>query len=288
MGWLNPASTASPPRVAPTELRPPSPDQVQRLLGHVGEHDPDFTTYLWLAASTGARRSQLLRLRSAEIDARHAAIGFARAYVEGPTGPVLRPTKSHRTYRVAIDDATIQRLIEHRRRAEVRAEANKVELADHGSCSPPRPTVRGRGCLPGYPNVHPARAPCRGGPLSAARPAALYGHPDARHGVAVATVSQRLGDARASTTLDVYSHICIPGADRDAADSIFKTQPRSRASATAMALRLSSGGHWAHRTPNGYGRPNPARLRVAWYRTRRRSSGSPAFQGSTSRRSVYR
>jgi integrase len=36
------------------------------------------------------------------------------------------------------------------------------------------------------------------------------------HGVAVVTVSQRLGHARASTTLNVYGH-CIPGADHDAA-----------------------------------------------------------------------
>ena len=39
------------------------------------------------------------------------------------------------------------------------------------------------------------------------------------HGVAVVTVSQRLGHARASTTLNVYAH-CVPGADRDAADYI--------------------------------------------------------------------
>jgi integrase len=39
------------------------------------------------------------------------------------------------------------------------------------------------------------------------------------HGVAVVTVAQRLGHARASTTLNVYGH-CIPGADRDAASFI--------------------------------------------------------------------
>ena len=33
------------------------------------------------------------------------------------------------------------------------------------------------------------------------------------------TVAQRLGHARASTTLNVYGH-CVPGADRDAADYI--------------------------------------------------------------------
>ena len=39
------------------------------------------------------------------------------------------------------------------------------------------------------------------------------------HGVAVVTVAQRLGHARASTTLNVYGH-CVPGADREAADYI--------------------------------------------------------------------
>jgi integrase len=39
------------------------------------------------------------------------------------------------------------------------------------------------------------------------------------HGVAVVTVSQRLGHARASTILNVYGH-CVPGADGDAATFI--------------------------------------------------------------------
>ena len=215
--WLNPAAASSPPRVPPNEVRPPSPDQVQRLLSHVEQCDPDFATYLWLAASTGARRSQLLGLRWAEIDARHAAIGFARAYVEGPTGPVLRATKTHRTYRVVIDDVTIQRLIEHRRRAEVRADANDAVLADtafvfsaarDGSTArlPNRVTKAFIGHLRragvGRFRLHDLRH------FMATQMLA--------HGVAVVIVSQRLGHARASTTLNVYGH-CIPGADRDAA-----------------------------------------------------------------------
>ena len=39
------------------------------------------------------------------------------------------------------------------------------------------------------------------------------------HGVAVVTVAQRLGHARASTILNVYGH-CVAGADHDAADYI--------------------------------------------------------------------
>ena len=69
----------------------------------------DFTTYLGLAAST---------------------TGFARAWVEGPAAPMLRATKTHRTDRVAIDDATIRQLTEYRRRVDARATANELVLAE--------------------------------------------------------------------------------------------------------------------------------------------------------------
>jgi integrase len=215
--WLNPASAASPPRVPPAEVRPPSPDQVQRLLAHVEDCDPDFATYLWLAASTGARRSQLLGLRWTEVDVRHAAIGFARAYVEEPTGPVLRATKTHRSYRVANDDATIQRLVEHQRRSEARAKASGVVLANQAfvfsaDCDASTPWLPNR--LTKEFIRHLRRSGVGRFRLNDLRhfmATQMLGH-----GVAVVTVSQRLGHARASTTLNVYGH-CIPGADRDAA-----------------------------------------------------------------------
>ena len=74
-----PGSQLSPPRVTPAEIRPPTPDQIQRLVASVEATDLDFATYLWLAASTGARRSQMLGLRWADIDFTHSAIGFSRA-----------------------------------------------------------------------------------------------------------------------------------------------------------------------------------------------------------------
>jgi integrase len=40
-------------------------------------------------------------------------------------------------------------------------------------------------------------------------------------GVPIATVSQRLSHARASTTLNVYAH-AVPGGDRDAAETLAK------------------------------------------------------------------
>lgn len=108
--WLNPASNASPPRTPPAEISPPAPAQVTWVLKRVDRDDRDLGTFIWLAAVTGARRSRLLGLRWAEVDLTDSAIGFSRAFVEGPHGPVLRATKTHRTYRVAIDDETAARL----------------------------------------------------------------------------------------------------------------------------------------------------------------------------------
>jgi integrase len=114
--WLNPASNATPPRVAPAEIRPPSPEQVAVLLESTRPRDPALFCFLRLAVSTGARRSQLLALRWGDVDAERAAIAFSRALVEGPDGPELRSTKTHRTYRVELDAESFDVLMAHRRR----------------------------------------------------------------------------------------------------------------------------------------------------------------------------
>lgn len=59
--WLNPAANAGPPRVPPAEIRPPSPEQVARLLEAVKKEDPPLFCFLRLAASTGSRRASSSR-----------------------------------------------------------------------------------------------------------------------------------------------------------------------------------------------------------------------------------
>ncbi len=69
-GWIthNPAIDASPPRVPMKELKPPDPDQVVRLFHLAQESDPELATFIMLAASSGARRGELLALRWSDID----------------------------------------------------------------------------------------------------------------------------------------------------------------------------------------------------------------------------
>ena len=235
--WLNPASNASPPRVAPPEVRPPTPGQVAALLEWARREDPALFCYLRLAVSTGARRSQLLALQWGDIDEERAAIAFTRALVEGPDGPELRSTKTHRTYRVELDAETFDVLMAHRSWAKARACGVGAELTAGTFVFSSRPD----GANPWLPNWLTKR-------FIVARRAAGLPHfrlHDLRHfmatemlaaGVPIATVSQRLSHARASTTLNVYAH-SVPGGDRMAAET--------------LAAILAANAESASKTPRG-------------------------------------
>jgi len=226
--WMNPASNASPPRPRPADIRPPSPEQVIQLLEWASEHDPPLFCFLRLAASTGARRSQLLALRWGDIDWGRRAISFTRALVQGPHGPELRPTKTHRTYRVELDGVTLALLKEYRKRVEANVRANRSALAESAFVFSLRPD----GLTPWLPNWATKRF------IVALRAAGLshFRLHDLRHfmatemlasGVPIATVSQRLSHARASTTLNVYAH-SVPGGDRKAAEKLAAILARAR------------------------------------------------------------
>lgn len=215
--WVNPVSTASPPREPPAEVRPPTAEAVRALLAAVRDVDPALFAFLHLGAASGARRSQLLGLRWGEIDLVHSAVGFTRAFVEGVDGPVLRATKNRRSYRVAIDSGTLGVLADHWRRSVVAAERGGVGLTVESFVFS-RDCDGGRPWLPNHVTkrfiVHRRRAGLAEFRLHDLRH--FMATEMLAHGVPVPTVSQRLGHARASTTLNVYAHR-VPGADREAA-----------------------------------------------------------------------
>jgi integrase len=226
--WLNPASNATPPRVEPAEIRPPTPVQVTALLEWVSREDPPLSCYLRLAVSTGARRSQLLALRWGDIDHDRLAIAFTRALVEGLNGPELHSTKNHRSYRVELDPKTFGVLTEHRCWSEARARRCSVELTEEAFVF----SLRADGATPWLPNWLTKQF------IGARRAAGLphFRLHDLRHfmatqmlaaGVPIATVSQRLSHARASTTLNVYAH-AVPGGDRTAAETLAAILASSR------------------------------------------------------------
>jgi integrase len=212
--WINPAALANKPPAQPAEMRPPTPGQVNQLLGHAAQTAPLFHLFLVLAATTGARRGELLALRWSDIDLAHGTISIQRSLLEGPTGPVLAPTKTRRPHHIDLDHGTV---------ALIRARDAQVQ---HGATGQDRFVFSNdlAGGRPWRPNWVTKQ-------FIAARTAAGVGHfrlHDLRHfmatemlnlNVPIPIVSGRLAHARASTTLNVYAH-AVPAGDRHAANLI--------------------------------------------------------------------
>jgi integrase len=140
--WINPAAAANKPAEEPTELRPPTPAQVNALLAHAAAY-PAFHLFLVLAATTGARRGELLALRWADIDLERGSISVQRALIEGPSGPVLAPTKTRRPHHVDLDPRSLA-LVRALYVDTCRAASSSVDR-ERASCSPPIPMVLSRG-----------------------------------------------------------------------------------------------------------------------------------------------
>ncbi|MEA2506801.1 MAG: hypothetical protein QOH48_1419 [Actinomycetota bacterium] len=211
--WSNPAATASPPRLEAPEMRPPSPQEMVQPLDHVAADQPLFHLFLVLAATSGARRGQLLALRWKDVDFEHGSLSFQRALVEGPNGPLLAPTKTRRCHRAALDSYSQKLLSEQDRKWKSGCNPDAFIFTSHPL-----------GLEPWKPNWVTQTF------IRARRTAGLdhFRLHDLRHfmatqmlsaGVAIPVVSARLAHARASTTLNVYAH-AIPGADMQAAELI--------------------------------------------------------------------
>lgn len=165
-----------------------------------------------VAATTGARRAQLLGLRWRNINLDAATVSFSAGWVEGPNGPVLADTKTRRHHVVELDAQTTDVLAAHRDRCGDPGRDGFV------FSSPADATAAWK------PNWV-TKALSASGARRRLRPFPLH---DLRHfmatellerGVPVATVSGRLDDRRTSTPLNYYAH-ATPRGDRTAAETL--------------------------------------------------------------------
>lgn len=198
----------------PAEIRPLSAEEVSELIVEASTTYPALGLFFLLAATTGARRGELLALRWRDVDLEVGSVAFQRSLGEGPDGPFLGPTKTRRSHRAALDGTSIAELVSELERVvglEAESSGGDRFVFSHKPDS----------STPWLPNwVTKAFIRCR----TKAGLAHFRLH-DLRHfmatemldgGVPIAVVSNRLAHARASTTLNVYAH-AVPGADRDAA-----------------------------------------------------------------------
>lgn len=192
---------------------PPTAAEVAVLLDFVGRTDRVFALFLTLAATTGARRGELLALRWSDVDLAEGSVAFQRSLVEGPDGPVVVPTKTRRAHRVALNRSSVDALRAHRTATPDGDLASRFVFSSE------------EGTQPWHPNFVTKH-------FIELREAAGLRHfrlHDLRHfmatemlnaGVPVPIVAARLAHQRASTTLNVYAH-AIPGGDQAAADLLW-------------------------------------------------------------------
>ena len=217
-GWIarNPASLASPPKVHRSEIRPPTAEQVRRMLEAADVDDALLTLAVWLAAITGARRGELCGIRWSDVGDNAVVIRRSVGVVTG--GLVVKAPKTHQAGRVALDDETVARLrSRHTQQAET-ALACGVRLDD--SAYVLSEDAAGREPL------HPDTLTDRFRRLARRLGISCRLH-DLRHwhvsqalgaGLPVRDIADRVGHASARMTLDVYRHT-ITTDDRRAVDS---------------------------------------------------------------------
>jgi len=173
--------------------------------------DAEFRTFLVLAATTGARRAQLLALRSRDVDLEAGKVAFRAGLVEGERGPEFTVPKTKRSTCVDLDVRTMQLAAYHAGRPLPNGCPECFVFSHDGDAT----TVW-------KPNWVTKRFLAYQRAIGVG-PFRLH---DLRHfmatqmldlDVAVTVVARRLGHQRVSTTLDYYSHV-VTGRDRQAAE----------------------------------------------------------------------
>ncbi len=207
----NPAAGLKPPRVERREMRVLSREQVRAFLAAARE-DRYYALYA-LALFTGLRQGELLGLRWSDVDVAHGRLTVARSLSQQSL--TLQPTKTRSSRRIVdLGPAALQALREHRERY---GDGERVFTDTSGS------PVRASNLI--RRSFHPALE--RAGIKAAGKPSPIRFH-DLRHtsatlmlsaGVHPKIVSERLGHASTTITMDVYSHV-QPSMQRAAAKAL--------------------------------------------------------------------
>jgi integrase len=207
-GWIshNPAIDASPPRVVVKELTPPTPDELVRLFRLAQQRDPALATFVILAASSGARRGELIALRWADVNLDRATLTIERGIVLADGELIEQGTKTHQSRRVTLDSGTVAVLADHRAWSEENAKLARTSITKQSFVF----SHAVDGSAPWRPDstTRAFRILCDEAGVTGVR---LH---DLRHyvatrllasGIDVRTVAGRLGHRNPATTLNVYA-----------------------------------------------------------------------------------
>jgi integrase len=212
----NPCSCVDSPKVQRAEMT--ALDETELLTLLVAIRGSRFYGPTLLAATTGLRRGEILGLRWCDLDLEHRECQITRSLQETPEGVSVRAPKTRKSRRmVLLPDVAIHMLEAHQTVQE--AEGTLIGPGYNGDDLVfPKPD--------GSP-WNPSQFSSDFSRLVRRHGLAVRFH-DLRHthasqllkaGVPVKVVSERLGHATASITLDVYSHV-LPGMQAEAVAKI--------------------------------------------------------------------
>ena len=129
--WSNPASLAGRREAAPKAHEVPKPEIVASLMASLRVSDPVLMLLVRLAATTGARRGELLGLSWSDVDLERGRVRLVHGLVDASGGAVLQMRKTKNANCVDLDSDTLQLVREHS--SEVRPRAAERGLA-FGDC----------------------------------------------------------------------------------------------------------------------------------------------------------
>ncbi|MEO1063644.1 MAG: site-specific integrase [Actinomycetota bacterium] len=220
----NPARVAHAPKARSRRPSPPSPGEVRALLDATTE-DRAFHAFLTLAATTGARRSELCALRWCDLDLANGEVTIRDSVTSGNgEGAHLRDrTKTGHDRRIGLGTSAVRAVERWRDIAQDEAERMGTELHPVGFIWPQVDPKVAYGSRPVHPDTMSYRFRQAALEAGVADTVRLY---DLRHfaatqmiagGIDPRTVAGRLGHARPDTTMRVYA-AWLPARDRAAAD----------------------------------------------------------------------
>ena len=214
----NPVDLADPPKAQPTTMKTWTPAELRAFLDAMAH---DRLIGLWtLAATTGARRGELLGLRWQDVDLDRGRVSIVQTLNDVDNKLVIGEPKTARSKRtISLDATTVEALRAHRRNQQGEIMAfGRADWPAHGLTftteigEPIRPAwltraFQQRVKSAGVPKIrlHDLRHTCASIMLAAGVPAKM--------------ASERLGHSSIAITLDTYSHVLLP-MEQDAADKL--------------------------------------------------------------------
>jgi integrase len=115
----NAAMKVPPPEIEAPERVAPTLEETARILLEAETNDPEFLTYLWVAAETGGRRGETLALRWRGVDLEAGTISVDGTVSIGDDGSQLRSTtKTKKSRKIALSSITLAHLSAHKARVE--------------------------------------------------------------------------------------------------------------------------------------------------------------------------